>query len=417
MRVAAIAVLALALAGCGGDKEPAPAERPAKPPETAKQRAQRLARSVIIADGHVDLPYRLTESRGPDGALTEDVSTRTEKGNFDYPRARAGGLDAPFMSIYIPAKHQATPGASKKLADELIDLVESLAAKHPDKFALARSPADVEASFAAGKIALPMGIENGSALEDDLANVKHFHDRGVRYITLSHGKDNLICDSSYDDKKTHKGLSAFGREVVAEMNRLGIMVDISHVSDDAFWQVMELTKAPVIASHSSLRHFTPGFERNMTDDMVKKVAEGGGVVLINFGSSFVTAASRAYFEARWKAAGAYQKEHGYADDSPEMKAWGDAYDVEHPRVYATVSDVADHIDRVVQLAGVDHVGFGSDFDGVGDTLPRGLEDVSMYPALIEELLRRGYSEQDIAKIAGGNFLRVWRAVEAHAAGQ
>ncbi|MCA9623058.1 MAG: membrane dipeptidase, partial [Myxococcales bacterium] len=229
--------------------------------------ATEVARQTLVVDGHVDLPFRLFEQKEKKGAITDDVSQRLSEGNFDWVRARAGGLDAPFMSIYVPARHQ-TEGGAKALADELIDIVEAIAKAHPEQFAIAKSVAEVERAFAAGMVALPMGIENGAAIEGSLDNLRHFHERGVRYITLTHSEDNDICDSSYATTHRHQGLSAFGKDVVREMNRLGVMVDVSHISDDAFWQVMEVSDVPVIASHSSCRHFTPGFERNMSDDMI-----------------------------------------------------------------------------------------------------------------------------------------------------
>lgn len=375
--------------------------------------ATELARSIIIADGHVDLPYRLRAKYG-DGEVTEDLTVEGE-GDFDLPKATAGGLDAPFMSIYVPARFQVDGGA-KAVANGLIDMVENFVARWPGRLALATSPDEVERAFAEKKVALPLGIENGAALEDDLANVAHFHRRGVRYITLTHSKDNLICDSSYDEARTWKGLSAFGRQVVEEMNRVGIMIDISHVSDDAFHQTLALTKVPVIASHSSCRHFTPGFERNMSDDMLDKLAANGGVILVNFGSSFIRQNSLEYFKARRGAIRAFMEEKGHdSRDDPAVEAFTERYDRAHPTVLASVDDVADHIEHVIERVGVDHVGFGSDFDGVGDSLPVGLEDSSKYPALIQRLLARGHSPADIEKIASKNLFRVWRAVEAHAA--
>ncbi len=377
--------------------------------------ARELSQKFIIVDGHVDLPYRLIMGATADGAITEDVSKRTEKGDFDYVRAREGGLDAPFMSIYIPAVHQ-TEGGAKALADKLIDMVEAMASQHPDKFALARTPSDVRANKSAGKISLPLGIENGAAIEGDLANLGHFHERGVRYITLTHSKDNRICDSSYDQTGTHKGLSEFGRKVISEMNRLGIMVDVSHISDDAFWQVMELSDVPVIASHSSLRHFVPGFHRNMSDDMVKAMKKNGGVIMINFGSTFVDHESNAESKVRRKAAEKYAIDNGLDRNKPADMAKLMAYMVSiGPMKLADVPKVADHIARVVEIAGIDHVGLGSDFDGVGPTLPNGLRDASQVPALIAELLARGFSDADIEKLCSGNVFRVWQAVEDRAA--
>jgi membrane dipeptidase len=199
------------------------------------------------------------------------------------------------------------------------------------------------------------------------------------------------------------------------MNRVGIMVDISHVSDAAFWQTLEVTRVPVIASHSSARKFTPGFERNMSDEMIVALAKNGGVIQINWGSSFLTEKANAYSTKFWETRKAWAKEHGFDADSPEVKAYAKEYREENPYPYATLAEVADHFDHVIELAGVDHVGLGSDFDGVGDSLPVGLKDVSQYPNLVAEFLRRGYSEADIAKILGGNLLRVWGEVEAYAA--
>ncbi len=372
-----------------------------------RARAETLAQEYIILDGHIDVPYRLREK-------WDDVSEATDGGDFDYPRAKAGGLNAPFMSIYVPASYQETGGA-KAFADTLIDMVEGIASDAPDKFAVATSVADVERHFEEGLISLPMGMENGAPVESDLANLKHFYDRGIRYITLTHGQDNEIGDSSYDTTGTWQGLSPFGREVVAEMNRLGIMVDVSHISDNTFWQVMDLTEVPVIASHSSARHFTPGFERNMDDDMIKRLGENGGVIQINFGSGFLLGELRDLRDKMFGEVMTYMRENNLSLGDSLAQAYIAEFRRNNPAPYADITDVVDHIDRVVHLAGVDHVGFGSDFDGVGDSLPTGLKDVSFYPNLIYHLLKRGYSEEDIVKMCSGNVLRVWRAVEAHAA--
>jgi membrane dipeptidase len=281
----------------------------------------------------------------------------------------------------------------------------------PGKFALARSPEEVKKNFDAGLISLCMGMENGSPLEGDLTNVQHFFDRGVRYIGLTHGKDNHLCDSSYDTTHTWGGLSEFGKEVIVDMNRVGIIIDVSHMTDDSFYDVMELSKAPVIASHSCCRHFTPGFERNMNDEMIKLLAQNGGVIQIAFGSTFLKQEAREWGDAFWPARAAYFKEKNIKWGSPESNRFRERYKEEKPFPYAEVSDLVDHIDHVVSLVGIDHVGLGSDFDGLGDSLPIGLKDVSQYPNVIYELLVRGYSEEDIQKIAHGNVFRVWREVE------
>jgi membrane dipeptidase len=397
MRTTALPLVLFALAACAAA---ARAEKTPGPAELA--RARELAQKLLIVDTHIDVPYRLEEG-------WVDVTQRTAGGDFDLERAREGGLDAAWMSIYVASGHQKT-GDAKAVADRLIDRVEAMVGRAPAGFALARTPDEVEAAARAGKVALPLGIENGAAIGDDLANLGHFFARGVRYITLTHGEDNAICDSSYTDadRRTWHGLSPFGRQVVAEMNRLGILVDLSHVSDAAFDQAIEIVKAPPIASHSSCRHFTPGFERNLDDGRIRALAVRGGVVQINFGSGFLTAAANRAGEEEWAAAGAFQKEHALPDGSPELEAFHRQWRAAHPLPYATVADVADHIEHVIALVGVDHVGLGSDFDGVGDSLPVGLKSVADYPNLIAELLARGHSEAELAKILGGNLQRVWR---------
>ncbi|HKK74177.1 MAG TPA: dipeptidase [Saprospiraceae bacterium] len=375
--------------------------------------AQELAHKYIITDGHVDLPYRLQVSNF---RLTKEfigIPVETDEGDFDYVRAQEGGLDAPFMSIYIPAS-KGTGQEAYDFADELITMVKGIADSIPDKFQVVTSPGEVEANFEKGTISLPMGMENGSPIMDDLANVQYWHDRGIRYITLTHSKDNQICDSSYDTTGTWNGLSPFGREVVAEMNRVGIMVDISHVSDSTFYQVMELTEVPVIASHSSCRKFTPGFERNMSDDMIKRLGENGGVIQINFGSTFLDGNIADERNRQRDELRSLLEEKGLSANDEGAEEVIEQYRQENPSLYSDVEMVANHIDNVVELAGIDHVGLGSDFDGVGDSLPTGLKDVSQYPNLIKELLKRGYSEEDIAKICYKNVFRVWQAVEDHA---
>lgn len=372
-----------------------------------KARSNELAQKFIITDGHIDLPWRLHKNG------YEDISIRTPGGDFDYVRAKQGGLDAPFMSIYVPATYQVTGGA-KEMALELMNSVKRITTDHPDKFEMAYSISDVERIFNEGKIALPMGMENGAPIEGDLDNIQFFFDEGIRYITLTHSEDNDICDSSYNlGERTHKGLSDFGKEVVLEMNRVGIMVDISHVSDDAFYQIMDVTQVPAIASHSSARHFTPGFERNMSDDMIKRLAENGGVIQINFGSSFVTQESQDKRKKNSEDVSAFAKENNLESDDPRVKEFAKKVAIDNP-VFCDVTDVADHFDHVVKLVGIDHVAFGSDYDGVGDTLPYGLKDASTFPNLIYHLLKRGYSEEDIEKICYKNIWRVWKATEEFA---
>ncbi len=399
---------ALLFAAACGTKETI--DYTAMPEDALRKVADSLAHAYIITDGHVDLPYRLKVRNFRLEKEYLGIPVQTDDGDFDYERAKKGGLDAPFMSIYIPSSYQLQPDMGKALADSLIDMIRGIADAHPDKFGLAGTPAEVDAHFKAGRIALPMGMENGAPIGNDIANVKYFYDRGIRYVTLTHGKDNQICDSSYDTLNTWKGLSPFGENVVREMNRVGIMVDISHVSDSTFYDVLKITKAPVIASHSSLRYFTPGWQRNMADDMVKALKGNGGVIQINFGSTFLdSAVSKANDENRKKLQ-AILKDKGLSMRDSLARPIIDEFRKENPSLYADVKTVADHIDRVVELAGIDHVGIGSDYDGVGDSLPTGLKDVSQYPNLIYELLRRGYSPEDIEKICYKNVWRVWNKV-------
>jgi len=399
--IASLAAAAL-LTACGQS------DQPAASPVDIEAEALRIATSSIVVDTHIDVPYRLSVN-------PQDVSQETESGDFDYPRAVAGGLNAPFMSIYTPAEFEAL-GKSKETAEQLIDAVEAIVAASPDKFAIATSVADVREQFAAGLMSLPLGMENGSPIEGDLDNLRQFFARGIRYVSLCHGSTNHLSDSSYDETHQWNGISDFGAEVIEAMNDLGIMIDVSHVSDDAFWDIMEITRTPVIASHSSARHFTPGFERNMSDEMIVALAAGGGVVQINFGSTFISQVARQYGDRLMAAGKKYAMEHPELSETFLYRDYPKIYAEENgPMPFATVEDVLDHFDHVVKLTGVDHVGIGSDFDGVGDSLPTGLKDVSSYPNLVAGLLRRGYSEGDIRKILGENLLRVWQEVEDYAA--
>ena len=370
-------------------------------------RAMKIAEESLIVDTHIDVPYRVY--RNPE----VDVTQATEGGDFDLPRARKGHLNGAFMSIYIPAGVD-QEGRAGDLANELIDLVEGIVARAPSDFAIATCSQDLIHQKRQGLISLPMGMENGGPIGDDLASVKHFRERGIRYVTLTHGRSNKISDSSYDTNQRWKGLSPYGKELVPELNSQGIMIDISHLSDKAAWQVLELSTTPVIASHSSLRHFIPGFHRNMTDEMVKALADNGGVIQINFGSGFILEESRIWSSQRSAAEAWFRREQGNNMDPEALQAFRKQWRTENPYPFADTDDVLDHIDRVVELAGIDYVGIGSDYDGVGDTLPDGLKDASTFPNLIQGLLDRGYSKTDIRKILGDNLMRVWRANEAFA---
>lgn len=379
-----------------------------------RKKAEELAHRFIIVDGHVDFPYRLKAEGFQPTKEFAAIPIESDKGDFDYTRAKKGGLSSPFMSIFIAPSFQIKGGA-KEEADSLIDIVNGLIKLHPDKFAPGLSPARILQNFKQGKISLPMGMENGAPLME-LSDVAYFHRRGIRYVTLTHATDNQICDSSYDTTRTWNGLSAYGEEVVLELNRQGIMVDISHVSDAAFYQAVGISKAPVIASHSSCREFTPGFIRNMNDDMIKTLGRNGGVMMITFGSDFLdgtVSQNRKDMQAELKA---ILNGMNLDENSPEARPFVESFKKNYPRpLYSTVQMAADHVEHAVKLIGVDHVGFGSDFDGVGDSLPVGLKDAADYPNLIYELLKRGYSEEDIEKMCYKNLFRVWNEVENVAA--
>ena len=401
-----VAVVVL-FGACNGQKD----KNEAQVEMNYAEKADSLAHHLIITDGHIDLPYAL-QHKGfnlSDDHLQKMVIS-TDSGNFDFERAKQGGLDAPFMSIYVAATFQETGGA-KEEADTLISYIHGIINSLPDKFAPGRSPQEIEENFKKGLISLPMGLENGAPIGDDLSNVKYFFDKGIRYITLTHSKDNQICDSSYDTARTWNGLSPFGVEVVKEMNRVGIMVDVSHLSDSTFYDIMKITQVPVIASHSSCRHFTPGWERNMSDDMIKVLGERGGVLQINLGTSFLDGDIGKINKDNEVKMEALLTEKGLEATSIEGKKLIADFKKENPELFSTLQRVADHIDNVVEIAGIDHVGIGTDFDGVDNALPEGLKDVSQYPNLIEELLKRGYSEGDIEKICYKNVWRVWNEVQ------
>lgn len=373
------------------------------------KKANELAQKFIIVDGHVDLPYRLKVKNFRLDKEYLGIPYQTADGDFDYVRARKGGLDAPFMSIFIPSRLQVDGGA-KELADSLINMIAYIAKEQNKYFTIATSPKDILKAKKKGKVALPMGMENGAPIESDLSRIGYFKKRGISYITLTHGKDNLICDSSYDTTRTWNGLSPFGYKVLDEMQRTGIMVDISHVSDSTFYQTVGHVKVPVIASHSSCRKFTPGFERNMSDDMIVKLKKNNGVIMVNFGSTFLDGKIDKFNDSMRTQLRNLLADKGVDEKSEEGKLLTKEFQASHPKLYADVLKVVDHIDHIVALAGVDHVGFGSDYDGVGDSLPTGLKDVSDFPNLIYELLIRGYSDRDIEKICSGNVFRVWNKV-------
>jgi len=369
---------------------------------TLWKKAELLCKEFIVADTHIDLPDWLYDE-------WFDV-TKPSKGEIDYPRAIKGGLDVAFMSVYTSPSLEGT-GKSKIKADSMISLVHKMVRIWPDKFVFIRSTSDIENNLKKDKLLLTMGLENGSPIENNLENLKEFYDKGVRYITLAHYKWNHICDSANDTLRQWNGLSPFGEDVVKEMNRLGIMVDISHVSDSTFYDVIRISKAPVIASHSCCRFFTPGYERNMSDEMIKVLAKNGGVIQIAFASFFLRNDIYQQYTNGEEHIKNYLKDNNIKSGTDSAWKYEEHYWKENQLSSATVKDVANQIDHVKNLVGIDHVGLGSDFNGVGGLLPVGLEDVSKYPNLVYELLNRGYSDEDIKKVLGENLLRVWKQVE------
>lgn len=371
------------------------------------QKAIGLAEEILIVDTHIDLPDWLYDE-------WFDVSVKSSLGEFDFERANLGGLNVAFMSIYTSPSLEAE-GKSKLKADSLIKIVEEIENKWPEKFKIVKNVSEIELNKNENKILLAMGMENGSPIEGSLENLHTYFKQGIRYITLAHYKSNHICDSANDPERKWNGLSPFGEEVVKEMNRLGIMIDVSHISDSTFYDVIKLTKAPVIASHSCCRFFTPGFERNISDEMIIELAKKGGVVQIAFAGFFLREDINKKYLRGEEEIKEHLKNFNITPGTDSAWQYESQYWEENPVGRATVEDVANHIDHIVKLAGVDYVGIGSDFNGVGDHLPVGLEDASKYPNLIYELLKRGYSEKDIRKIFGENLIRVWKKVEEVAA--
>jgi len=369
--------------------------------------ARALHHDAIVVDTHIDTPQRLLDEGF-------DLAPRDAKGHFDLPRAREGGLDAGFMSIYVDMRRYQGPEATKR-ALQLIDTVYEQAARHPDQLLVATGAADVRRAHAEGKIALLMGMEGGTPIADDLRLLRVFHRLGVRYMTLTHSLANNWADSSTDEPK-HNGLTGFGKEVVREMNRLGILVDISHVSDKTFYDALEISQAPLIASHSSCRALCD-HPRNMTDEMIKALAAKGGVIQITYVTGFIDQAYATAFKqfedefwARYRALSGEHPKDDKALQAAREKLFAE-YRTRLPRV--PWERIVDHIDHAVKLVGADHVGLGSDFDGA--TMPDGMDDCTQLPRLTQALLDRGYSESDIRKILGGNTLRILEEAERVAA--
>jgi len=361
--------------------------------------ARRIQSEVIGIDSHIDTMQRVLMEHA-------DIGKRLPDGQADLVRLREGGMHAPFFALWVPMYYKGSEAVRRTL--DLRDAFQEVLDRYPGQIELATSAADVERIVQAHKIAAVLTLEGGHQIADDLAVLRTYQRLGIRSMTLTHFRNNGWCDSS-TDKPQHNGLTEFGKEVVREMNRIGMIVDISHVSDKAFYDALAVTTKPVIASHSSCRALSE-FPRNMTDDMLRALARNGGVVGINFGGGFLNQKEADNDLRNINAIGSAEPNlTGKALDD-YMTAMHMKNDWRHPRQsMASLDDVVSHIDHVVKIAGIDHVGIGSDFDGISDA-PRGLEDESKMPALTAALLQRGYSEKDIRKIMGENTLRVMREV-------
>jgi membrane dipeptidase len=371
-------------------------------------RALDLLRSSPLIDGHNDLAIALRSRVGGIGVSQVDLRQTVEGLDTDIPRLRAGRVGGQFWSIWVPAElpeEKALP-----MALEQLDIAEGFARRYPDVFGAAATADEVEAVFASGRIASLMGLEGGSMIASSLPILRTFFARGVRYMTLTHWKTTRWADAATDEPE-HDGLTAFGREVVREMNRLGMLVDLSHVAPSTMAAALEVTEAPVVFSHSGAFAVNP-HPRNVPDEILRRVPANGGVVMAVFLSQFVSDEVRRHVQPGMDLADAYERDHPEAP-SDEVREVRRQWMAEHPAPLASVQQVADHIDHLAEVAGVEHVGIGSDFDG-GEMLPTDLEDVSRFPNLVAELLRRGYSEADVRGIAGGNVLRVMRGAEAAA---
>ena len=371
--------------------------------DPALERARKLLRSVPLIDGHNDLPWEIRESKtAPMDVAAYDLRTRTP-GHTDLERLKAGQVGAQFWSIYVPGEVKDSGYARIQL--EQFDIARRFIARYPERLALALTAADIEREFKRGRVASLLGMEGGHVIENSLGTLRSYYDLGARYMTLTHNVTLDWADAALDSTR-HDGLTDFGREVVREMNRLGMLVDLSHVSPATMSDALDVTQAPVIFSHSSARALTE-HPRNVPDSILQRLPKNGGVVMVTFVPAFVSNEVAQYEKRETEENERISAEVAdTAEVSRRMEQWRAA----NPRPQATLAQVADHIEHVRKVAGVDHVGLGSDFDGITN-VPVGLEDVSTFPQLFAELIRRGWSDDDLRKLAGRNVLRVLREAE------
>ena len=355
---------------------------------------------MFVLDSHCDTPSQILRLR--------DLSKDNAYAHVDFPKLKRGGVDAAFFALYVPARLDSAEGF--EYAERLLKGVQDAVAENSSVAAFAVSEGQAKENKDKSRFSVFLGLENGSPVGDDLSKVKYFYDKGVRYITLCHSLDNQICDSCATKVKTWHGLSPFGKEVVMEMNRLGMLIDVSHVSDETFYDVLKFSVKPVVATHSCCRALAD-HPRNLTDEMIRDLAAAGGVVQINFYPLFLDADfSKVLTESGIAERGEMVEAEFIADpsDPAKRRAWNRVQDELTALKRPSYKLIADHIDHVVDLVGIDHVGLGSDYDGI-EVTPEGMEDISMMPKLFEELRSRGYSEADLEKIASGNFFRVMNA--------
>ncbi|MFQ5668928.1 MAG: dipeptidase [Acidobacteriota bacterium] len=372
--------------------------------DDALDRARRLLRASPLIDGHNDLPWALREL-SPDDPLAVDLHVLQEKLMTDMVKIREGGLGGQFWVCYVPASAART-GQAAHLAQEQIDLIHRLVERYPDTLELALTAGELRAAHARGRVGSLIGMEGGHMIENSLPALRNAYRLGVRYMTLTHS-DNVDWADSATDEPVHGGLTPFGKEVVREMNRLGMLVDLSHVSDETMRDALRVSEAPVIFSHSSARSLADHV-RNVPDDILRMVGDKKGVVMVNFSPTFVSAQVA---RARKGSFAAFRRfSRLYPANPAERKRAMDRWLEQHPAPPATLSQVADHMDHIRQVAGVASVGIGSDFDGIS-SVPVGLEDVSRFPALLAELLRRGWTEEDVTRAMGENLLRVLEQAE------
>ena len=382
-------ILIILIASC----KPKPKE---KSGEELREIALKICQENIVLDSHIDWPEQIIDH-------PENISERTAGGDFDLVRAKEGGLNAALSVIYVNSRFGVDEG--RIMADSMLRLITGYAKSYPGKFALAGNPEDIRRNFKDNLFSFVLCLENGSPIGNDLNYLKYLKEKGIVYITLCHNKANQISDSNFDTNHKWNGLSPFGKEVIRTMNQSGIMIDISHSTDSTVFQSVRYSKAPVIASHSSCRYFTPGLDRNLPDTLIKAIAGKNGIIMVNLCSGFLDPVCL----KNWMNLEKWYDSTGIDELSKEGVDFTVKYGETH-KLHSNSKQLVDHIDHIVKLVGVNYVGIGSDFDGIGLSQPSDLPDVSSYPVIVFELLKRGYTEENIKKILSENFLRVWNRV-------